>query len=139
MSEHKATPEQWAEVRADHDDGIIGATILLELRARVEALEAAQRPQVFTADEVAPIVTSAAPAGSLVEPAEGLLDKSDAADAARFRWIISGNGYFVPHPDPYSRDPVGLDQTRQVVDEMMAKSNAAQQSSLKKSLSQEDL
>ena len=83
-----ATPEQWADCE-------IGACLwkptfkniaacLLELRARVEALEATQRPRVFTAAEVAPIVTpitrdrdetgdyiivhdTPAPAGSLVE------------------------------------------------------------------------
>jgi hypothetical protein len=99
MSEHKATLEQWAlleEQSAPEYDNTI-----LELRARVEALEATQhahvdasrpgkwdhlkiavettygveskqaeqlmQPRTFTADEVAPIVTSAAPARSLVE------------------------------------------------------------------------
>jgi hypothetical protein len=65
MSEHKATPEQWAE-----------------LRAKVEALEAAQRPLVFTADEVAPIVTSAARAPA--SPGES--EYTDAEWAEIQRW-----------------------------------------------------
>jgi hypothetical protein len=66
--QHRATPEQWADQEiwaASSGD----SSCILELRARVEALEAAQRPRVFTAEEVAPIVvpTTPSPAGSLVE------------------------------------------------------------------------
>lgn len=99
--QHKAAPKQWAETLKWNRHGSHFADCILELRARVEALEAAQharvdasrpgkwdhlkisvettygvestqaeqlmRSRTFTADEVAPIVTSAAPAGSLVE------------------------------------------------------------------------
>ncbi len=44
MTEHKATPEQWEVVELCQEEGKIPwatATCLLELRARVEALEAA--------------------------------------------------------------------------------------------------
>ena len=51
----RATPEQWADVQARADDCQGGPACLLELRARVEALE--QQPE-----PAAP-----APAGSLVD------------------------------------------------------------------------
>jgi hypothetical protein len=60
--EYKATPEQWSAVEGVAKIGSADCAAILELRARVEALEEAQRPRVFTADEVAPIVVSAAPA-----------------------------------------------------------------------------
>jgi hypothetical protein len=66
MSEHKATPEQWDVVARLALSGSTWGSTIYELLFRLEALEAAQRPRVFTADEVAPIVTSAAPASSLV-------------------------------------------------------------------------
>jgi hypothetical protein len=85
-ADYKATPEQWAFLRDCaangptplRDQSAAQNSCILELRARVEALEAAQRPRVFTADEVAPIVVSAAPApaGSLVERvADALADE----------------------------------------------------------------
>jgi hypothetical protein len=51
------------------------------------------------------------------------LDRSDAADAIRFRWILRGNGYFLPEPDPYERGPIGVDETRRVIDGIIAKSS----------------
>ena len=52
---HKATPEQWALLRRQSEIlGASDATAILEIRARVEALEAAANP-------------SAAPAVSLVD------------------------------------------------------------------------
>jgi hypothetical protein len=68
MSEHKATPEQWEVVGLCQEEGKIPwptATCLLELRARVEALEATQHthPELPDADPTAP-----APAGSLALP-----------------------------------------------------------------------
>ncbi len=57
------------------------------------------------------------------------LDRSDAADAIRFRWILRGNGYFIPAPDLYRRGPIGVDQTRRVIDDMIAKAQSANQPS----------
>jgi hypothetical protein len=49
MTKHKATPEQWAQIELQaqrfNDD-----SCLIELRDRVEALEAAQRPTQVNAD-----------------------------------------------------------------------------------------
>jgi hypothetical protein len=61
--DYKATPEQWRRVdRWANQDGSSSDTCILELRARVEALEAAQQPTVKESLTVPP-----APAGSLVE------------------------------------------------------------------------
>ena len=91
--DYKATPEQWLLLERSGGVGLLAAesTCILELRARVEALEEAQRPRVFTADEVAPIVVSAAPApaGSLVERVANAMQpgtsvyKGEARDALR--------------------------------------------------------
>jgi hypothetical protein len=71
MDNHKATPEQWAKVDLWADaGGYATGSCLLELRARVEALEAANRHRVFTAEEVRSIVVPAQaepPASGLVE------------------------------------------------------------------------
>jgi hypothetical protein len=61
-ADYKATPEQWATVCSDArwaDDPSANKCIL-ELRARVQALESAQRPVVNES-------VTTAPAGSLVE------------------------------------------------------------------------
>jgi hypothetical protein len=71
--QHRATPEQWEVVEICSEEGKIPwptAACLLELRARIEAMEAAQQIRVFSAEEVAPIVVPASvarPAGGLVE------------------------------------------------------------------------
>jgi hypothetical protein len=107
--QHRATPEQWASVQQCSDHGQTGpfatAACLLELRARVEALEKAQRPfavidtsqwseeqrqqamqdlgqpgelRPLTAEEVAPVVVPAAtPAASLVERVASVLHDFD--------------------------------------------------------------
>jgi hypothetical protein len=74
---HRATPEQWAEVRSW--SGITTqpyAHCLLELRARIEALEAAQQDkldrlialdQEAAMDELRAASAEARPAGGLVE------------------------------------------------------------------------
>jgi hypothetical protein len=82
--QHKATPEQWAQIEHTaqdiHGDG---CWALLELRARVELLETTQHAHIDTSDqirhdlarsarvfataEVAPIVAPSSPAGSLVD------------------------------------------------------------------------
>lgn len=41
MAEYKATPEQWKDSKRCADAGAIAFACILELRARVEALEAA--------------------------------------------------------------------------------------------------
>lgn len=79
--QHKATPEQWTVT--EKTSGACLSACILELRARVKLLEAAQqrpphqdkldRLMALDADEVAPIVVPSvkvsfpAPAGSLVE------------------------------------------------------------------------
>ena len=50
--QHRATPEQWGFIEL-YADSIDPAACILELRARIEALEAAQQPPLFTAEEVA--------------------------------------------------------------------------------------
>jgi hypothetical protein len=60
---HRATPEQW-ELIDDSSRGVVSASCLLELRARVEALEAAQRKTPMT--ELRAASAEARPAG-LVE------------------------------------------------------------------------
>jgi hypothetical protein len=74
MINHKATAQQWERVkRWAKDDESSTDSCTLELLSRIEALEAAQQPRLFTAEEVAPIVaptvkkSHTAPAGSLVE------------------------------------------------------------------------
>ena len=69
--QHRAMPEQW-----DYVDvwGVIHdcapSSCILELRARVEALEAAQQIRVFSAEEVVPIVVPASVARSAGPPAD---------------------------------------------------------------------
>jgi hypothetical protein len=68
-NQHRATPEDWEYIRLRAEDGVGLLNCILELRARIEATEAAQQIRVFSAEEVAPIVvptTKARPAG-LVE------------------------------------------------------------------------
>ena len=43
---HKATPEQWAYAETCAPEDFAGYSCIIELRARVEALEAAQQPLV---------------------------------------------------------------------------------------------
>ena len=63
MVEHKATPEQWGLVEQYADVDCYYDSCILELRARVEALEAQQQEQQW------PTLAATAPAsaGSLVE------------------------------------------------------------------------
>ena len=79
MTDFKATPEQWArcESNARTWSGVFNC--ILELRARVEALEAAQ-PKKITQEELAKLLAqpasvvplATAPAGSLVEAPDEL-------------------------------------------------------------------
>jgi hypothetical protein len=52
--QHRATPEQWDSIERCAD-GSDPYSCILELRARIEALEAAQQPRAFTGKVVAPI------------------------------------------------------------------------------------
>jgi hypothetical protein len=45
IKQHKATPEQWAFAEACAPEDFAGYACILELRDRIEALEAAQQPQ----------------------------------------------------------------------------------------------
>ena len=66
MTEHKATPEQWDDSKRCADAGAIAFACLLELRARVEALEA-DGPAVSCDREPASVAAQPTPASSLVE------------------------------------------------------------------------
>jgi hypothetical protein len=95
--QHKATPEQWTVIEKTNG-GYLSACIL-ELRARVEALEAARQPHqhkvdrliALDADDGDPIVMPSSPAGSLAERVARLIAKfaseglpgDDAAPTAR--------------------------------------------------------
>ena len=70
---HRLTPEQWESIERHADDNIYDACFL-ELRDRIEGLEAAQQLHTFTADEVAPIVVPTVKE-SLTDPAASLLDR----------------------------------------------------------------
>ena len=73
--DYKATPEQWLLLERSGGVGLLAAesACLLELRARVQALEAAQQPTVKESLTVPPD-----PAGSLVERvAEGIAEADD--------------------------------------------------------------
>jgi hypothetical protein len=72
---HRATPEQWATHRAwaaSDDD----SSCILELRSRIEALEAAQRE--------APM-TELRAASAEARPAEGLIERVEEALANEFQ------------------------------------------------------
>jgi hypothetical protein len=53
-NQHRATPEQWDSIERCAD-GSDPYSCILELRGRIEALEAAQQPRAFTGKVVAPI------------------------------------------------------------------------------------
>jgi hypothetical protein len=84
---HRATPEQWEFIEL-YADSLDADACILELRARIEALEAAQQPLAFTGKVVAPITRdrdetgdylivggTPSPAGSLVERVAWLIAK----------------------------------------------------------------
>lgn len=84
MTEYRATPEQWTQqekwVRLrphDADD----SSCILELRARVEALEAAQRPHQDKLDRLIEMDR----ADSLVERVAGAIHPSICADTYLYR------------------------------------------------------
>jgi hypothetical protein len=64
--QHKATPEQWAFVKACAPEDFAGFACILELRDRIEALEVGQQPPRDKLDRLIAIDRDD-PAGSLVE------------------------------------------------------------------------
>ena len=65
---HRATPDDWAQQEDwANRSAFSDSSCIIELRDRIEALEIAQQPPLFTAEEVARIVAPSSPASSLVE------------------------------------------------------------------------
>jgi hypothetical protein len=64
--QHKATPEQWAYAETCAPEDFAGYACILELRDRLEALEAAQQPPQDKLDRLIALDRDD-PAGSLVE------------------------------------------------------------------------
>lgn len=57
------------------------------------------------------------------------LDKSDAADARRMRWLLNGNGYFMEEEMLCGHPPCGEDEkdaARIKIDEAMRERNDAE-------------
>jgi hypothetical protein len=80
-NQHRATPEQWDSIERCAD-GSDPYSCILELRARIEALETAQQPYLFRAEEVASVVVPTVKE-SLTDPAGSLLERvADAIGAA---------------------------------------------------------
>lgn len=51
------------------------------------------------------------------------IDRSEKADAARFRWLINGNGYFMEEQGicgPWSNSQEDKDEARKIIDEWIA-------------------
>lgn len=53
-----------------------------------------------------------------------VLDRSDAADAARLRWMLNGNGYFLEENSLCGQGPRGvaaeeMDEARRMIDDAM--------------------
>ena len=81
MTKHKATPEQWAADRYDWAhadtealDGNSAFRCIMELRSRVEALEAAQRPTETVKE-------------SLTVPADSLVERVADAISINTNWV----------------------------------------------------
>ncbi|MBN8493413.1 MAG: hypothetical protein J0M00_18550 [Burkholderiales bacterium] len=58
------------------------------------------------------------------------IDRSDAADAARLRWMLAGNGYFMEEEMLCGHKPTTLedrDEARRRIDAAMAADPAAQE------------
>ena len=69
---YRLTPAQWESIERYAEDNSYDACFL-ELRARIEALEAAQQPPLFTAEEVARIVAPITRDRALVETVARLI------------------------------------------------------------------
>lgn len=53
-------------------------------------------------------------------PAHAELDRSDASDAARLRWMLNGHGYFLEEEGLCGHGAEDADKARRLIDEMMA-------------------
>jgi hypothetical protein len=98
--QHKATPEQWEVVELCQEKGKIPwltATCLLELRARVEALEAASRRDgapVYGAYNEAGELQGVVPASAFPSPASSLVERNPECVA---NWPDCYEGGYNPH------------------------------------------
>ena len=96
--QHRATPEQWEVVEICREEGKIPwptATALLELRSRIEALEAAQREAPMA--ELRAASAEARPAGLVERVADVLGHHGDGTARAAIRDVASWlemEGYF---------------------------------------------
>jgi len=77
MTEYKATPEQWANTENWAAEKLSCYSCILELRARVEALEGAQ-PKQITQEELAKLLAQPAPVVPLATAATGSLMEQEA-------------------------------------------------------------
>ena len=79
--QHKATPDEWAQQEDWANRSVFSdSSCIIELRTRVEELEATQQPRVFAVEEVAPVVVPSSPAGSLVERVVGIIGLDPVGD-----------------------------------------------------------
>jgi hypothetical protein len=127
--QHRALPEVWAAAEKWGANEMDGINCVLELRARIEALEAgatcphvrssdegtsycalaesvaAQQPPLFTAEEVARIVAPRSPAGSLVERVQQSINDHPFGEEARAA-ILEVAAWMVeqaPEPGPVGK------------------------------------
>jgi hypothetical protein len=91
--QHRATPEDWGLAKSEAEDGSHADSCILELRSRVEALEAAQRYQFRSATEKAPTTRLYSYSVGPAKPLDEL-----------------GQGHTLVSPDPASAEarPAGL-------------------------------
>jgi hypothetical protein len=77
--QHKATPEQWSYAETCAPEDFAGYACILELRGRIEALEAAQQPPQDKLDRLIALDRDD-PAGSLVERVVGIIGLDPVGD-----------------------------------------------------------
>lgn len=66
------------------------------------------------------LATLALRIASAPAPETHVTDRSDAADARRFRWLLEGNGYFLEEANTCGHSPVSdeeKDQARDMIDD----------------------
>ena len=80
--QHEATLEQWAYAETCATEDFAGYACILELRARVEALEAGQQPQQDKLDRLIAIDRDD-PANSLVDRVQQSIDDHPFGEEAR--------------------------------------------------------
>ena len=90
---HRATPEQWESIELYAEDNAYDACFL-ELRARIEALEAAQQPHqdkldrliALDADDGNPIVMPSSPADLLIDRVADAIGAADDEGLTNMTW-----------------------------------------------------